>query len=163
MKIGIDSQKAKTLNYLILGLGKTGLSMVTFCVKEGLNFIAADSRETTPGMELLKNKYPNIKIYSGSFSNLKLEGIDIILKSPGINLHDPIIQRAMELGIHILTEIDLFFSKVRAPVVAITGSNGKSTVTTLVGLVAESEGLNVGVGGNSVSYTHLTLPTICSV
>ena len=59
MKIGIDSQKAKTLNYLILGLGKTGLSMVTFCVKEGLNFIAADSRETTPGMELLKNKYPN--------------------------------------------------------------------------------------------------------
>ena len=148
MKIGIDSQKAKTLNYLILGLGKTGLSMVTSLCKEGLNFIAADSRETTPGMELLKNKYPNIKIYSGSFSNLKLEGIDIILKSPGINLYDPIIQRAMERGIHILTEIDLFFSKVRAPVVAITGSNGKSTVTTLVGLVAESEGLNVGVGGN---------------
>ena len=148
MKSGIDSQKAKTLNYLILGLGKTGVSMVTFCVKEGLNFIAADSRETTPGMKLLQNKYPNIKIYPGSFSDLKLEGIDIILKSPGINLHDPIIQRAMELGIHILTEIDLFFSKARAPVVAITGSNGKSTVTTLVGLVAESEGLNVGVGGN---------------
>ena len=118
MKSGIDSQKAKTLNYLILGLGKTGLSMVTFCVKEGLNFIAADSRETTPGMELLKNKYPNIKIYSGPFSNLKLEGIDIILKSPGINLYDPIIQRAIEQGINILT---------------------------------------------AVSYTHLTLPTICSV
>ena len=148
MKIEIDSQKAKTLNILILGLGKTGVSMVTFCIQEGLNIIAADSRESTPGMKLLKDKYPNIKIYSGSFSDLKLEEIDVILKSPGINLHDPIIQRAMELDIHILTEIDLFFSKVRAPVVAITGSNGKSTVTTLVGLVAENEGLNVGVGGN---------------
>ncbi|MEC8212633.1 MAG: UDP-N-acetylmuramoyl-L-alanine--D-glutamate ligase, partial [Pseudomonadota bacterium] len=148
MKIGIDSQKAKTLNYLILGIGMTGVSMVTFCVKEGLNFIVADSRENTAGIKLIRDKYPNIKIYSGSFSALKLEGIDVILKSPGINLHDPIIQRAVQLGIHILSEIDLFFSKVRAPVVAITGSNGKSTVTTLVGLVAESEGLNVGVGGN---------------
>ena len=54
MNIGIDSQKAKTLNYLILGLGKTGVSMVTFCVNEGLNFIAADSRETAPGIKLLQ-------------------------------------------------------------------------------------------------------------
>lgn len=133
---------------LIVGLGKTGLSCARFLTAHGVEIAITDSRAQPPGLQELHNEMPDIAVFVGGFSEAALQHADQLVVSPGIPVSAPFILKAKHMGLPVLGDIELFARHARAPVVAITGSNGKSTVTTLVGLMAEQAGRNVRVGGN---------------
>ncbi len=130
---------------LILGLGKTGLSCVDYFLRRGVTPLVLDTRAQPPGREDLP---VNVELITGPWPLARLLAAELIVASPGIALATPELRAAAACGIEIIGDIELFAREARAPVVAITGSNGKSTVTTLVGEMAAEAGLQVGVGGN---------------
>lgn len=133
---------------VVVGLGKTGLSCVRYLCSLGKHVIVMDTREEPPGLDVLECDYPNIQKVLGRLDASILSSADEIVLSPGVPLSTPEIQCAVENQVLVRGDIDLFSEAANAPVVAITGSNGKSTVTTLLGDMAHQSGLNVGVGGN---------------
>ena len=133
---------------LVVGLGKTGLSCVRYLSAQGRDIAVADSREAPPGLDDLRTGWPDIPVYLGQFDQELFAGFNELVVSPGINIAEPAIARAAEQGARIRGDIDLFAEAADAPVVAITGSNGKTTVTTLLGEMARAAGRRVEVGGN---------------
>lgn len=132
----------------IIGTGLTGRSVARFLQREGRPFVWLDSRDNPPGIEQLKIEYPKVHFELGDFSVDTLISAGELVVSPGVALSHPAIVAAQEKGATITCDIELFLDQIVAPVVAITGSNAKSTVTTLVGEMAEASGLRVAVGGN---------------
>lgn len=130
---------------VIIGLGLTGLSCVTFFMARGVTPRVMDTRLSPPGLDKLPQE---VECHTGSLNTDWLMAADLIVASPGIALATPALSAAAEAGVEIVGDIELFCREAQAPVVAITGSNGKSTVTRLVGEMAEAAGVNVGVGGN---------------
>lgn len=133
---------------VIVGLGATGLSVARYLHAQGLPFALADSREQPPGLDDFAREFPNAAIALGPFAEQQFVGAGELLVNPGIPLSEPAIANAKAAGVRISGDIDLFHHAAKAPIVAITGSNGKSTVTTLVGDMAKRAGTNVAVGGN---------------
>lgn len=133
---------------VVIGLGKTGLSCVRFLKSRGYPVAVIDTRATPPGLAEFKAEFPDVNVYVGGLHQAVLLTASEIVSSPGVAIKEPEIQAAMNAGIPVVGDIDLFCRQVTAPIVAITGSNAKSTVTTLVGLMAEKAGINTGVGGN---------------
>lgn len=133
---------------LVVGLGKTGLSVARFLAERGHVVAVTDSREHPPGLKELRTTLPDAAVFVGGFSESALAQADELVVSPGVALGTPFIARARARGLPVLGDIELFARHARAPVVAVTGTNGKSTVTTLVGLMAERAGREVRVGGN---------------
>jgi UDP-N-acetylmuramoylalanine--D-glutamate ligase len=133
---------------LIVGLGKTGLSCARYLAERGVELAVTDSREHPPGLESLQALYPDMAIFVGGFQPDVFEAASTLVVSPGIPLSEPLIQAARDRGAEVIGDIELFARDVKAPVVAITGSNGKSTVTTLLGEMARMAGIKVAVGGN---------------
>jgi len=133
---------------LVVGLGKTGLSCVRYLSAQGRDIAVADNREAPPGLDDLRTGWPDIPVYLGQFDQDLFAGFNELIVSPGINIAEPAIARAAEQGARIRGDIDLFAEAADAPVVAITGSNGKTTVTTLLGEMARAAGRKVEVGGN---------------
>ena len=133
---------------LVVGLGKTGMSVVRFLSAKGESVAVTDSRDIPPGLDELKEHYPDVARFLGSFDEKAFLSADRLIVSPGLSLKDPLIQQVIEKGIPVYGDIELFAQYVDAPVIAITGSNGKTTVTTLVGEMARAAGFDVGVGGN---------------
>ncbi len=134
-------------NVVVVGLGMTGLSVVRFLNQRhpDVSVKVIDTRETPPGM----NDFPQeIPLHTGSWNQSWLMAADLVVLSPGIALATPEIQQIMAQKIPVVGDIELFAWEVDAPVIAITGSNGKSTVTDLTGVLAKGAGLNVAVGGN---------------
>jgi len=134
--------------FVIVGLGQTGLSCVRYLSALGKSLLVMDTRENPPGLDVLKQEFPDVKLVLGYLDLEYLCQADEIILSPGIALSTPEIKKAQDSGVLIRGDIDLFAEVATAPIVAITGSNGKSTVTTLLGEMARNAGLNVGVGGN---------------
>ncbi len=134
--------------YLVIGLGITGQSVVRYFSKTGNPFIVADTRENPPQLEQFQKDYPDVSVYTGELQTDLLEGVDEIVVSPGVSLNLPLLQKARGKGVATVTDIEIFARQKNAPLIAITGSNGKSTVTTLVAEMAKANGLNVAVGGN---------------
>ena len=134
--------------YVIVGLGQTGLSCVRYLVGQGKSVMVMDTRENPPGLKELTEEFPQVSVILGHLDQELLCQADEIILSPGLALSTPEINEAQKQGVLIRGDIDLFSEAVKVPVVAITGSNGKSTVTTLLGEMAKYAGLNVGVGGN---------------
>ncbi|MFQ3345679.1 MAG: UDP-N-acetylmuramoylalanine--D-glutamate ligase [Porticoccaceae bacterium] len=132
----------------ILGMGATGLSVARFLSSIGKPFIFADSREQPPKLNEARESFPQISMQLGEFNQALFADIDLAIVSPGIALDQPAFIAARRQGVTFIGDLELFLSQAKAPVVAITGSNGKSTVTTLVGQMAKDSGLHVGVGGN---------------
>ncbi|KHT64610.1 UDP-N-acetylmuramoyl-L-alanyl-D-glutamate synthetase [Photobacterium gaetbulicola] len=132
---------------VVIGLGMTGLSVVNHLLRatQPLDIKVIDTREHPPGREQLPS---SVELCSGQWQMDWLMTADMIVSSPGIALATPQLQQAAEAGIEIVGDIELFARAVDKPVVAITGSNGKSTVTSLVGEMAKEAGIDVGVGGN---------------
>ncbi|QWT42019.1 UDP-N-acetylmuramoyl-L-alanine--D-glutamate ligase [Dickeya dadantii] len=130
---------------VIIGLGLTGLSCVDFFLARGVVPRVVDTRISPPGLDKLPE---SVERHLGSLNDEWLLSADLIVASPGIALATPILCEAAEAGIEIVGDIELFCREAQAPIVAITGSNGKSTVTTLVGEMARAAGWAVGVGGN---------------
>ena len=132
---------------VVVGLGITGLSVVKHLATRDkkLDIRVIDTRENPPGSEQLPQ---GIALHSGSWNLNWLLDADLVVANPGIALATPEIQQVLAANIPVVGDIELFAWQVDKPVIAITGSNGKSTVTDWTGQVAKATGLKVGVGGN---------------
>ena len=146
---------------LVLGLGDSGLAMARWCARFGAQVSVWDSRETPPGAAALREQFRAVSILSGELATTQLDGCQLVLKSPGLAPADariaPLLQVARDTGIAVMGELDLFARALAdlkaahgyAPqVLAITGTNGKTTVTALTGLLVERAGKRVAVAGN---------------
>lgn len=133
---------------LIVGLGKTGVSCARYLAAHGHEVAVTDSRDQPPGLAALRREVPDAAVFVGGFSEEALARAEQVVLSPGVPLADPYVQRALARGLPVVGDIELFARAARAPVVAVTGSNGKSTVVTIVGLMAERAGRRVRVGAN---------------
>jgi len=133
---------------LVVGLGKTGLSVVRYLRALGETVIVVDSRDIPPGLSILKNEYPDVECFTGNFDVEWFVAAHRIIVSPGVALSEPALIEAKNNNIEIIGDIDLFAHEAAAPVVGITGSNGKSTVTTLLALMASQTGKNAVASGN---------------
>jgi UDP-N-acetylmuramoylalanine--D-glutamate ligase len=128
-------------NIVVVGMGLTGLSCVRFLLSKGAKVIAMDSRdELTLSLD--------IPLVLGEFNVAKLIQADLIVLSPGVDLKTPAIRKAIAAGVHVIGDIELFAQFNSCPVIAITGSNGKSTVTHLVADMCKAAGKRVLMGGN---------------
>ncbi len=130
---------------VIIGLGLTGLSCVDFFLARGVTPRVIDTRLSPPGVNQLPEQ---LERYLGGINEDWLMDADLIIASPGIALAHPALAEAANAGVEIIGDVELFCREASAPIVAITGSNGKSTVTSLVGDMAKAAGWQVGVGGN---------------
>jgi UDP-N-acetylmuramoylalanine--D-glutamate ligase len=133
---------------LVVGLGKTGASCLRYFAKHGIAAAATDSRQSPPGLAELGPLARTLDIRLGSLDLSLLDGASQVLMSPGISLDEPIARAARERGIEVLGDVELFARAVHAPVIGITGTNGKSTVTSLVAAMAGAAGRRVLAGGN---------------
>ncbi len=133
---------------IIVGLGVTGLSVARYLAGRGLPFAVCDTRANPPGLDQLQRFAPMADLYLGELDADLLCSAGELIVNPGIALSTPAIQAALQAGVSVVGDIELFAREASAPVVAITGSNAKSTVTTLVGAMAEQAGKRVAVGGN---------------
>ena len=145
MEIGMVEFSVK---YAVVGLGHTGVSCAHYLMHKNQSFFIVDSRHNPPGLSEIATTYPHILITTGAIEVSVLIKAQYLIVSPGIPLSTPAIQEAITHGVKLISDIDLFFQHVRAPVVGITGTNGKSTVTTLVGAMAQQAGINSVVAGN---------------
>ena len=139
---------ATNRNTAIVGMGATGLSAARFLSSIGKSFVFADSRTEPPRLSEVREQYPDVSMVLGPFTEDLLLGFDRVVVSPGVSLEEPALVAARERGVKLIGDVELFLEQAAAPVIVITGSNGKSTVTTLLGKMAEACGLSVGVGGN---------------
>lgn len=144
----ITNDKQKSAYTLVVGLGITGLSVARYLIARGENVVVTDSRQTPPGLDALRSASPQTEIVLGEFDEALFMGADRIIVSPGVSTREGVLQHVIQQGVDVIGDIELFAQQVNAPLLAITGSNGKSTVTTLLGEMAKASGVNVKVGGN---------------
>jgi len=140
---------------LVLGLGETGLSLARWLTAHGAQVCVADSRAAPPGIDILHREMPQVDVYCGPFRDEALDGIDRIAISPGVPLADPFVQRAIARGIPVEGDIELLAQQLatndyrrNTKIIAITGANGKTTVTSMVGAMCAAAGLDTQVAGN---------------
>jgi len=137
-------------NAIVLGLGMTGLSMATHLAAAGAHVRVADTRDAPPFAAELAHDLPDVRLVTGAFAAPLFEGADLIAISPGIAKDAPAIAAAVARGAELVGDIELF-ARALPPgqkVLAITGSNGKTTVTSLVGALCRAAGLATVVAGN---------------
>jgi UDP-N-acetylmuramoylalanine--D-glutamate ligase len=133
---------------VVVGLGKTGLSCVRYLRQLGYKVAVNDTRTNPPNLAELHAEFPDVEVSLGHLDEPLLLKAHEIITSPGISIQELALVSAQNAGINIIGDIELFCRAVNKPIVAITGSNAKSTVTTLVGLMAQNAGVKVAVGGN---------------
>lgn len=138
----------RDLPNVIVGLGKTGLSCARYLAGRGESFVVADSRDAPPALAELRREFPRAPLFLGGFDDTALARAQRLIVSPGVALAEPAIAAAIRDGAEAMGDIELFARAARAPVIAVTGANGKSTVTTLVGEMIRDAGFTVRVGGN---------------
>lgn len=139
---------ASTETRVIVGLGLTGLSVARYLARHDRRFVVVDSRDEPPMLQPFLTEFPEIPLHLGNLDSYQWQDATEIILSPGVSRATPAIAQAIETGIPVVGDIELFAREAKAPFVAITGSNGKTTVTSLVGQMAKDAGLNVRVGGN---------------
>lgn len=157
----------KGKSFLVLGLGESGLAMARWLARQGARVRVADSRAQPPGAAELGRLVPEARLVAGPFGEGLLEGIDAIAISPGLSQREAIVQAAKARGIPVTGEIELFAQGLRdlglrpsTSVIAITGTNGKTTVTTLCGELCRGAGRRTAVAGN-ISPAALTALMEC--
>ena len=136
------------MHSVVVGLGKTGASCLRYLSKRGVAVSATDTRRAPPGLAELGGLADSLDLRLGGFDLSLLDGASQLLMSPGVPLDEPIARAARERGIEVLGDVELFARNVQAPVIGITGTNGKSTVTSLVAHMAAAAGRSVLAGGN---------------
>jgi UDP-N-acetylmuramoylalanine--D-glutamate ligase len=136
------------MHSVVVGLGKTGASCLRYLSKRGVAVSATDTRAAPPGLAELGGLANSLDLRLGGFDLSLLDGASQLLMSPGVSLDEPIARAARERGIEVLGDVELFARNVHAPVIGITGTNGKSTVTSLVAHMAAAAGRSVLAGGN---------------
>jgi len=141
-----NAEQAQSI--LIIGLGQTGLSCARFLVAQGYAVAMMDTRDAPAGLSVLQTELPAVLVKTGGLDRAWMQQADMIVLSPGVDPRLSEIVAAKEAGIELVGDIELFARYANAPIVAITGSNGKSTVTTLLAEMAEKAGKIIQVGGN---------------
>lgn len=136
------------LKTLVVGLGKTGLSCARYLYARGVPVAVVDSRQVPPCLGQARAEMPDLALFLGGFDPEVIKAAGRLIVSPGVSLREPSITEAAARGVPVLGDIELFAQSVAAPVAAITGSNGKSSVTTLLGQMARLAGVRAAVGGN---------------
>ncbi|GMR18545.1 MAG: UDP-N-acetylmuramoyl-L-alanine--D-glutamate ligase [Gammaproteobacteria bacterium] len=144
----LDMVRNEHKRTLVVGLGKTGLSCVRYLRSRGEAVTVVDSRDIPPKLSELKNEFPEVEVRTGSFDESLFRNSDRLVVSPGVSVNEAAVVKARNSGKEIIGDIELFSQAATSPVIAITGSNGKSTVTTLVGKMCEAGGMQTAVGGN---------------
>jgi UDP-N-acetylmuramoylalanine--D-glutamate ligase len=147
------SWQGKTV--LVLGLGESGLAMAQWLARQGARVRVADSRKEPPFAAELKRSAPGAVLLTGSFNDELVDGAELIGLSPGLSLNEPVVAEAARRGIPIVGEIELFAGALRelgargqCKLVAITGTNGKTTTTALTGALCRAAGKVAAVAGN---------------
>lgn len=138
---------------LVIGLGETGLAMAKWLIRQGADVRVADSRKQPPNVDILRAFAPQAELLAGPFTAATFAGIELIAISPGVPVQEPLIQEAIRRGVPVVSEIELFAWGVRqltpaAKVIAITGSNGKTTTTALTAYVLNEAGVPAVACGN---------------
>ncbi len=133
---------------LVLGLGRTGLSAARYLQRKGVGIRVADTRAEPPGAAALREQLPTAELRTGAFTSELLDGVSHVVISPGLSVREAVVREAAQRGLPVVGDIELFAREARAPVVAVTGTNGKSTVTTLVAGLANAAGRPALAGGN---------------
>jgi len=144
----VTNEDQKSEYTLVVGLGVTGMSVVRYLFEKEKNIVVVDSRKLPPGLKELSAEFPEVSVYLGEFDEALFMGAKQIVVSPGVSLKEDVIQHAVSQGVDVVGDIELFAQQVSAPVIAVTGSNGKSTVISLLGEMALTAGINAVVGGN---------------
>ena len=132
----------------VIGMGITGRSCVDWFLSKGYDVTVFDTREQLQGVDVLVRELPQVGVRLGALDSELLKDFDQIVCSPGVSLKDSALQKLLADKVEVIGDVEVFAREVHEPVVAITGSNGKSTVTTLVGEIVEKAGIKVGVAGN---------------
>jgi UDP-N-acetylmuramoylalanine--D-glutamate ligase len=133
---------------VIVGLGRTGISCARYLHARGWRLAVTDTRAAPPELAALRALDAAIPVSLGALDTRLLAGAVCVVASPGVSLAEAFFTEARRLGLEIVGDVELFARAAHAPVVGITGTNGKSTVTTLLGRMAARAGLKVQVGGN---------------
>ena len=133
---------------LIIGMGQTGLSCARFLTAKGLSFDLCDTRDLLPNQADIESEFPASKMFNGELDAELLAQYQELIVSPGIAIAEPAIASALKHGSRVRGDVDIFAEYVTKPIIGITGSNGKSTVTTLVGEILTAGGHKPAVCGN---------------
>ncbi|MCG8413740.1 MAG: UDP-N-acetylmuramoyl-L-alanine--D-glutamate ligase [Pseudomonadales bacterium] len=133
---------------LIVGLGATGMSCARYFAAKGEAFKVVDSRPNPPALAELQQNFPGVSCELGDFKQQTFLQASELVVSPGVSLKTPAIVAARESGVPVTGDIDIFAKNVNAPIAAVTGSNGKSTVVEILAAILEKAGCNFGLGGN---------------
>ena len=140
---------------LVLGLGESGLAMARWCGRQGARLRVADSRELPPGLDALRDDVPLAEVITGAFGNEVLDGIDLLAVSPGLDPRTGVIAEAYRRGMTVTGEMSLLAAALRdlgvrheTRIIAITGTNGKTTTTALTAALAAASGLDAVAAGN---------------
>lgn len=133
---------------IVVGIGLTGLSCVKYLIERGDKVAVVDSRANPPELEKLKQEFPQVPYTVGSFDSPLLEQAVELIVSPGVSLKEPALAKQIAKGIPVIGDVELFARDVKKPVIAITGSNGKTTVTSLMGKMVADASYAVEVCGN---------------
>jgi UDP-N-acetylmuramoylalanine--D-glutamate ligase len=133
---------------LVVGLGRTGFSCVEHLLQRGHAVSVADTRDQPPLLQRLREYHPGVKVTTGPLRDECFADAELVVVSPGVPVSEPVITRAAARGADVLGDVELFLRDVKAPVLAITGSNGKSTVTALVGALLAAQHVRCAVAGN---------------
>ena len=134
--------------YLVAGLGKTGHSIAGYLSRRNKPFVVFDTRQSVEGLAAFNTEFPGVDVFLGDLPGTIYQQLAGIITSPGVALDEPFLQETFRRKIPVFGDIECLAREIDAPVIAITGTNGKSTVTTLVGEMAKAAGLSVAVAGN---------------
>jgi UDP-N-acetylmuramoylalanine--D-glutamate ligase len=147
---------------VVLGLGMTGLSLARHLASHGADVRIADTRSEPPNRAALAAALPGVTLETGEFSEVTFDGVDMIAISPGVSQHHPAIRAAVESGVEIVGDIELFARALPADqkVLAVTGTNGKSTVVSLTGALTQAAGLSTILAGN---IGHAVLDALAAI
>jgi UDP-N-acetylmuramoylalanine--D-glutamate ligase len=148
LNVGQQTTALEDVNYLVVGLGLSGYSAASYLLENGYRCRVQDTRDIPPYLGQLKSRFDPVEIYAGPLAEELTDWADVIVVSPGLSIRQPQLLAAVAAGKSLLGDVELFARLVTRPVVAITGSNGKSTVTTLVGAMIARDRCRVAVGGN---------------
>ena len=138
----------KNKNTLVVGLARSGVSAANLLHKLGANVTVTDEKGEETLSDNVKKIEKGISLKLNGHDSVNINGIDLTIISPGVPWDSPFLNKIREKGIRIMSEVEFAFQQLQAPFIAITGTNGKTTTTTLTGEILKRGGKKVFVGGN---------------
>jgi UDP-N-acetylmuramoylalanine--D-glutamate ligase len=133
---------------LVMGMGATGASCARYFAGHDIAAWFADTRAAPPGLDAIRQAMPDAGLMAGNLPDTVPSGVERVVVSPGVDLDLPILTDARRRGLSLASDLDLFAAECRAPMIGVTGSNGKSTVTAMTGAMLGGAGWPVAVGAN---------------